>query len=308
MQRIKVFYFILSFFLLADIPGFCMESVGNNRVVVTYDGFTERYAIQILNHAEKSLDEISNVLGVVPQQSVEIILADTDERFTELTRGHLPEWSAAAALGNGQIVVSPLKGSKHDIERIITHELVHIIIDNSSGGRFVPRWFHEGCAQYFSGEWRIRDRFYLTWHTVLGRLLTFQDIQDVFTSDRAGAGLAYDQSMLAIRHLTGLHGRRVLSSILGGLEQEFDFPTAFKNATGIWPSEFEEQYLAAVNKTYGRRSLYLLVPGTWTLIMLLAVVAYILKRRRNRRLMRQWEIVEAAEKIINFDDYHRNNL
>jgi len=36
---------------------------------------------------------------------------------------------------------------------------------------------------------------------------------------------------------------------------------------------------------------------------MIAFVVYFIKRRRNKRLMRQWEIVEAAEKIINFEDY-----
>lgn len=307
MQRISVYSIILLMLFLTGIPGLCAESVGNGRIVVTHDGFSEQYAGQILAHAEKSLDEVSGAFGIVPRHTVEIILADTDERFNELTRGRLPEWSAAAALGNGRIVISPLKGNTHFVNRIITHEIVHIMIDDASGGQFVPRWFHEGCAQYFSGEWRIRDRFYLTWHTVFGNLMRFQDIQDVFTSGLAGAGLAYDQSMLAIRHLTGLHGRQVLSAIMNGLARGFDFPTAFYSATGTWPSEFEEQYLAAIHKTYGKRSLYLLVPGTWTLIMMLAVIAWFVKRRRNRRLMNQWEIVEAAEKIINFEDYRRNH-
>jgi hypothetical protein len=141
------------------------------------------------------------------------------------------------------------------------------------------------------------------WHAARGNLLSFADIQDVFSAHRADADLAYDQSMLAVGRLMNVNGKAALPAVIEGLKNDRDFATAFYQAIGMWPSEFEQSYLAYVRKTYGIGSVYAIIPGTWTIIMIIAFVAYFVKKRRNKRLMQQWEIVEAAERIINFEDY-----
>ena len=143
----------------------------------------------------------------------------------------------------------------------------------------------------------------MVWKATRGKLLTFEDIQDVFSSGRTDATLAYDQSMLAINHLLYKNGKNALPFVIGSMKKGNDFATAFQEASGLWPSEFEKDYLDMVRRKYGRRSLYSIIPGTWTLILLIAVIVYVVKRRRNKKLMQQWEIIEAAEKIINFEDY-----
>lgn len=278
--------------------------VAGNGIVVRYDDpYTERFAWQMLESAEASLARITDVLGYRTAAPIEIVVASNETEYRTLTRDALPEWSAAASLGGGRIVVAPVAGRVESVARILAHELVHEVLDAAAGNTFVPRWFHEGCAQYLSGEWGVRNGFYLAWHTVRGRLLSFDDIQNIFSAPEADAGLAYDQSMLAVRWLAGEYGGDVLARIVTGLGGGDGFPEVFYAATGLWPSEFETSYLGYVRDTYGLSSVYALVPGVWTFITILAIVIYLIKRRRNRRLLRQWEVVEAAEKIVNFEDW-----
>ncbi|MFC1485614.1 peptidase MA family metallohydrolase [Candidatus Latescibacterota bacterium] len=278
-----------------------------DHIRVTAEGFTPAYTEDALKSAEQGIEVISAVLGYVPRAPVDIILTASDREFFELTEGAVPEWSAAVAVQGGRVIVTPLEGWKSGLSQILTHELVHVFIEDAAGGRFVPRWFHEGCAQFLAGEWGIRDQVVLVWYTLRGDLLTFEQIQDIFSSGRVEATLAYDQSLLAVRRLRAVHGDGILADIVRGLGAGDSFAEAFRGATGIWPSEFEGYYLAYIREVYGWRSLYLLLPSIWTVILILAVVVYIIKRQRNRRLLRQWEVIEAAEKIVNIEDFTRNS-
>ena len=276
------------------------ESITSPHFIVHYEDLGDIYAEKVSQSAEKSFSTIIDALGHEPDNYITITLTSTDEEFRKLTRGTLPDWSAAAAMPGNRIILSPLPGLKMNIERILAHEIVHIVLYDAAGGRFIPRWFHEGCAETFSGQWGIHGRLYMVWKVSQGNLMTFEEIERVFSAHGADVTLAYDQSMLAVKRLISTHGRGVLPEIFRGLREGHNFNQAFLDGAGLTLIEFERDYLNAVGKAYGKRTLLTLIPGTWTFILILACIVYILKKRRNKRLLSQWEIVEAAENIIQF--------
>jgi hypothetical protein len=283
-------------FLLLSTAASHASTISTAHFTVSADGFSENYARRVADSAEKSLVRIKEGLGHTPDGTVSIMLADTDARFRELTRETLPDWSAAVALPGRRIIVSPLAGQKIDIDRIIAHEIVHVVIDEAAGEKFVPRWFHEGCAQTWSGEWGIRNELYVSWMVMQKRELTFSDIQDVFSRGDLDAGLAYDQSMLAVHQLVSVSGDKVVSRIIGGLSGGSEFQEAFLNATGFSVDEFERNFLIFLHDSYGIRLFIALIPGTWTLMMVLFLVVYIVKRRRMKRKLAEWAAAGAAPK------------
>ena len=307
MNYFRVLFFLVLFSFEYNFVCFAGESLKSQHFEVFYDGFRKSYAEQALMNSEKSYRIISETLGHNLQKPISINFTGSDKQFRELTRGTLPEWSDAVAMPDNRIIVTPLPGRKHNLNRILAHEIVHIVINDAAGEIFVPRWFHEGCAQNLSGEWGIRGRLYLVWKVTRGELLTFDDIQDVFSSRNADAALAYDQSMLAIRYFIDKNGRDVLPAVINDMKKGNDFALAFWKTSGLWPGEFEQDYLMYIRRTYGKKTLYYFIPSTWTLILLIAVIVYFVKKRRNKRLMQQWEIIETAENIINFEGYKRNN-
>ncbi len=293
--------FFLLFLFLTGTGNCDQKTITSSNFIVHYDSSGERYAEQVSQTAEKSFSTIAGTIGHKPEKKISITLTVTDEEFRKLTRGILPDWSAAAAMPGNRIIISPLPGMKLSIERILAHEIVHIILYDAAGGRFVPRWFHEGCAEIFSGQWGIRGRLYMVWKVSQGNLLAFEDIERVFSARGADVTLAYDQSMLAVKRLISDYGSGVLPGILTNMRDGQDFNQAFENTAGLTLDGFEREYLNAVGKAYGKRAFFFtLIPGTWTFILILAIIVYIIKKRRNKRLMSQWEIVDAAENIINF--------
>jgi len=282
---------------------FAESVIETEHFTVNHEGVGKTFAELAARSAERSFSVITAKLGHEPRGEITIILTDDQDTFKTLTKGRLPDWSTAAALPGNRIVLSPLEGHKIALERIISHEIVHCVIDDAAGEIPVPRWFHEGCAQILSGRWGIRDRMYMTWMVVRGNLMTFDDIQHVFSVETDDATLAYDQSMIAVLELMRVHGGGVLREVIGGMKNGVEFTEAFTAATGIKTTDFERHYLAYLKKSYGRRSLLRLIPGTWTVIMMLAVLVYIVKKYRNRRLLREWEKSEKPGNIINFRDF-----
>lgn len=296
--------FLLLFFLnLAIAPAF-PQSITTPHFTVAHDGVKAEYARLVADSAERSLARITAALGAAPDSAITIILADTDARFRELTEGTLPDWSAAVAVPGRRIILSPLAGQKMAVEKIVAHEIVHAVIEDNSRGMYVPRWFHEGCAELLSGEWGIRNELYMTWKVTFGEPMSFYDIQNVFSRGNLDAGLAYDQSMLAVRHLITVSGPKTLPRILDGLRGGKTFPRAFFNAAGYTQEVYERDYAAWMSGMYGPRRLITLVPSTWFIMMALFLVVYFIKRGRSKRKLREWERQDVGREVeLEPDEY-----
>ena len=253
-----------------------------------------------LDSAERVLPRITDALGVPLVSPITITLAADDREFRTLTRGVLPDWSSAAALDKSTIVVSPLDGHKMSLERILAHEIVHCVLMSVAKDVPLPRWFHEGCAEYLSGGFGLGDRLYMVWNVSRGRILSFSTIEDVFSVGSADAGLAYDQSLLAVSYLNRLEGGHVLAGILAAVGEGMPFGDAFESVTGMSIGRFEMAFRDYLSRNYGKKALIVYVPGTWTIILILAFIAWGIKRIRTRRLLRQWDEEERRGTIVRF--------
>jgi len=267
---------------------------------IVSEGGRDYYPRVALDAAERVFPRITGALGVSPTSPITITLAADDREFRTLTRSVLPDWSSAAALDESTIVVSPLDGHKMSLERILAHEIVHCVIMSAAKDAPMPRWFHEGCAEYLSGGFGLGDRLYMVWNVSRGRILTFSLIEDVFSAGSADAGLAYDQSLLAVRYLNGLEGGYVLAGILAAVGDGMPFGDAFESVTGMSAGRFEMAFRDYLSRNYGKKALVVYVPGTWTIIMILAFIAWGIKRIKTRRLLRQWDEEERRGTIVRF--------
>lgn len=272
----------------------------NGAISVYYPDGRDQYARTVLKYAETDIDRIGTSLDHELQAPLKIIITATSREFNEATGNALPDWSSAAALPGGTIVLSPLEGMQRDLSMVIAHEIAHVILNDAAGNIPIPRWFHEGVAQLYSGDISIRGHLHLSWRAQRNRLLTFDDIQAIFSAGRTDATLAYDESMLAVGYLMEKYGSSSLSAMLDSMSGGATFDKALMNVTGITKRGYETQFIEHLKKRYGRRFLFTVLPGTWTFILILAVIVFIVKKHRNRRLMQEWDIVEAAENIIRF--------
>ncbi len=114
--------------------------------------------------AEQAYEELENRFELSLTYRVPLILYSSHFHFqqTNITPGFIPEGVGGFfEFMKGRVVV-PANGDIHRFERVIRHELVHVFAYSKTlrvlrdhrtpTDRYLPLWFNEGLAEYWSGE------------------------------------------------------------------------------------------------------------------------------------------------------------
>lgn len=209
----------------------------------------------------------------------------------------VPEWVAGFA-SEGTVVLFPGRALAypHDsLESLLHHEVAHVLIDRASGGRQVPRWFHEGVALAAERSWSLGDRASFALDVAFGGRIGAVEIDRLFRGGPGQSGRAYRTSSLFVRDLLHVHGPDLPARVLAGMRDGLSFEDAFREAAGRSVDE-------AIDRFWDRRVWvawlpWLTSPGAlWALATLLVLAAFIAARRRRRRARRQaWEEEEEED-------------
>lgn len=208
---------------------------------IQYDGpvpaAVARTALRLL---EEAYDRLWRDFGRSPQQDLPVILYSRD-LFAEITRS--PAWVAGSYDGKIRVPVGGLL-TESDAERlgpILAHELTHAFLRANVPGR-LPLWFEEGLAEHFAGVTPADAA-----RAVRLSGGAFSRLDEVSAALRGGTRVAeaYAAALLAVAEMLRLDGfwlpRRTLELVATGRP----FPAAFRDASGIDLSEFEQRWTRA---------------------------------------------------------------
>jgi hypothetical protein len=224
-----------------------------------------------------------------------VILAPENSQFAR----SVAPWISGFAIGYANLVVifparSP--GYPNDsIEDVLRHEVTHVLIARISGGRQVPRWFNEGVAMEVERERRFQDQTELFYQLVKGGKTDLRQLDGLFGGTQSDQTRAYALAGALVHDLTLSYGPGAFREILNRVHQGVPFDTAFADVTGVSPSAAESEF-------WRRQRIWtswipVLTSSTtlWLAITLLAILAIVMRRRRNRELERQWEKEEKSD-------------
>lgn len=216
---------------------------------------------------------------------VELIPED-DER----ARG-APPWIVGRAFGAGDIVIFPgrLASYPYDsIESVLRHEIVHVALAARAGGGALPRWFHEGVATSVEAGWGVRDQFRLL--VAIASEPRLPEIARLFESESQPATtLAYLLAAAFVDDLRGRHGAAVPGAIAARVADGVPFGRAFAIETGESPAAAATRAWAAYRRWVAWLPALTSPNAAWTLILVLAFLAYIARLRGRARRRRQWD-------------------
>jgi hypothetical protein len=209
----------------------------------------------------------------------------------------LPPWIVGLARGTSGIVIFPDRIGSYpydSLEAVVRHEIVHLALTARAGGRPLPRWFHEGVATTLESGWHARDELRLLIAALDQPSLA--DIKGLFASDaQPDTSQAYRLSAALVNDIRERHGAGVVGGIAGRVAAGAAFEAAFHAATG----DTVETAAARAWAAHRRISRWLLIATTpsavWTLILLLAAVAFLFQIRRRRTRRREWEQEDDEE-------------
>ena len=228
---------------------------------------------------------------VTAKPKIKVIVAPNSEAFnrSQLSPNAPIEWAAGIAYSAQHLIILSLEPEHyfklHDIAR---HEISHVALYRATGIH-MPRWFNEGLAilhaeEYLLERIQLADKAFLA-----GGLTPFSELNR-FPRKAGAIPLAYAQSARFVRYLEREHhlGPR-LPALLRQIREGRSFETAFQNALGISLAEAEAGWLAEMDENTSWFSLFVNPEWLWGLAALVFLLAYIIKRRRTRQRLANWE-------------------
>src|SRR5512132_1079210 len=84
---------------------------------------------------------IGKMLDSYPAETITVVLY-TNRQFTDITRA--PAWAGGAYDGRIRLPAGGALRTPAELDRVVTHELVHAVVSSAARGGHVPAWVNEG--------------------------------------------------------------------------------------------------------------------------------------------------------------------
>lgn len=218
----------------------------------------------------------------------------------------LPEWGGGGALGRDSIFI-PVDVSyaffRSDLNKVLTHEMVHIVISRKYGNIRVPRWFHEGMAMALSGEIDSEAQIVLSKAVLTRSLVHLDSIKNVNRFTRDKAHLAYAQSHYAVQFLLQKYGQDLLVELLEEIKKRYSFDAACLQVFGLTSFEIDTLVRKEIKEKY-HYLFFFEEAFLWYGILLLAItgfIATIIRKKIRRKEMEQQEMQNVNDEDTNYD-------
>jgi len=230
-----------------------------------------------------------------PLAAVRILVAPDEVRFREWVGPGAPEWGAAIAFPEQQLIVMQGTNAGADAgDPLVTlrHEIAHLVLHEALGPA-VPRWFDEGYASYAAGEWG-RDEVLVTSIGLVWRgVPTLAGLDSGFYAGAGRAERSYAVAHRAVAELANINPDEGLTLLFEHWRREDTFERALRRAHGLSGVEFERLYRSRVRRQFG--ALALAADVTILSVFLVVLLGPLWYRRRARQRARL-EAMRAADR------------
>jgi len=283
--------------LFAAHPGAGYSLLTGNGVSVYSTAPDNKVARQYLDWAV-SFTPRPGWLGADRLPELRIYIAPTLEEFDRLSGGRLPEWGVACALPGEKVVIvrSPriVPLWLEDPKEILQHEISHVILEHWLSPADIPRWFHEGYAQYASGMWDIGNSLEFSVALLVGMVESLDALAVGFPQGEKAARRAYLQSYTAVEYLFSHWEIAHLKFLFRKWREMGDLDRALRMSLGLTLGQFEKRWRKWAEVRYGWLKLLTSVTLIWILAAVLFIAVYVSRRMRFKRRLAEMRHAESA--------------
>lgn len=258
---------------------------------------TDRYvrlAGEIEKLACRSIDAIAAGTGLGLIDSFSIFIAPGRESFDYLHGLLLPEWGEAFSDAGRMMIGINAQGvlrSPRPLDVVVRHEISHIFLSQRIEGARCPTWFVEGVAMRQSREWTLADSWNLAGSVWNGRVPDLEDLSGPFPKPADQASIAYRVSYCAVDELLGERPEDLIT-LTAFVRDLRDFDRAFILTFGESTGEYATRFHLSLEKKYRTAGFFVHSSPFWLFVVFLFLTAYLVKRIRNYRKVREWEAKE----------------
>jgi len=262
-----------------------------------------RVADRIVEIVEQDLPILAGQLGLDPEMMarIDVELAQDVGTYERQWGIRLPSWGVAFAFSSRQLMLVDVQRATqawNTLEKVIPHELSHLLLGQRVGAVAMPIWFVEGMAKWQAQEWSVVDSWQLMNSVWGGRSPKLWELATNYPRGEEPARAAYRVSYAAFTDL--FDGRYdELPNFLSMLAESGDFDGAFYEFTGTEVQQFAVGFHENMERRYHSR---LLVFQTGPLFSIVAVIFLFVGLKYYHYKRKKLKQMERLESGLSLDD------
>jgi hypothetical protein len=207
--------------------------------------------------AEESYRRLERQFNFTILHRIPLIFYSSPIHFqqTNVTPGFIPDGVGGFfEFLKGRVVI-PSNGSLEQFRHVINHELVHVFMHNKleitlrSRGmrmdRYLPLWFVEGLAEYYSTEWDSQAEMMLRDAVLNGYFAPLSSIWMI-----SGSFLMYKEGQSALEFIAAEYGEEKIIQLIENFWVAEEFSHVMKYTLGKTYEEFDREWLRWLKKKY----------------------------------------------------------
>ena len=263
------------------------------------------YMDRIITRSEVLYEKITQDIGFAPTEPIGVIIAFTEEEFNQFQPegDRLPQWAVGVAYSdlNLMVIRSPrlVAGTQENPLETFTHELSHLILASQFGKHPIPRWLNEGLAMYEAYEWHPSQELLMARAVLSGRLISLDPLTQAFGGEGFEIQQAYLQSYSLVNHLISTYGREDFHSFVLRLARGQSFEQALQETFLLSPQTFEAKWKQYLRLRFNWIPVLTSTAVLWFLISSPLFGIYLIRKRKNRRILQKWSREEQREEKDN---------
>ncbi len=207
--------------------------------------------------AEEAFKDLENKFNFTLNHRIPLIFYSSNLHFkqTNITPGFIPDGVGGFfEFLKGRVVI-PANGNLHRFRRVVRHEMVHVYTyarvlrvmrdHRIPPDRFLPLWFTEGLAEYWSGEPDYQHEMVLRDAVFSNYLVPLENMYRI-----SGSYLMYKQGEALCRFFSETYGEEKILELIEGFWKDRDFRRVleitfrddFQRISEKWQAWLKEQY------------------------------------------------------------------
>jgi len=282
---------LLMFLVPVAAPHAETFTLDNVPVMIHHDRGSERVARRVGEICSEELPELIDELGLDRMTPIDVFISQDIGEYQNALGPDLPRWGIAfAMLREQRIVVDVARATRafNSLDRVVPHELSHLLLAQKVGAVAFPIWFVEGLAQWQAHEWTLIDSWQLMNSVWSKDTPTLMQLMNTYPGSEQRARAAYRISYAAFTDLFASKPE-TLAPFLELVASEGSFLTAFEALRGKSVQTYSAEFQNHLDARYHS---WLLVFQSGPLFSIAAVLFLVVILRhiiRNRRKVQEME-------------------
>ena len=230
-------------------PRFHWQTTTADTVTVTYYAGDQRFGQDALDTTVDAIRQFEERFGVQVNDPVDVVIYGSEHDFAGALPANSSEWIGGFADPTLNVIVAdiaPGSGAAAEIDRVLTHEVVHLILDEATHNPFndPPAWLNEGLATYYQAVPDTRMGALLDDAVANGRLIPVRALNTGFPDDPDQALLSYAESESIVRFIIETRGEAAMADLLKVFRNGVAYDVAVQQALGLSLDDLDREWKA----------------------------------------------------------------